>query len=134
MSYIWTDADLTNVAVRKIHIDELVTNLNTERTRRNLSTITITTVALQTRILTTHITTLRDTIAATPLSVGCTARHATVYSARNTTYDSYDSYASTRNSPIHSYDSWYFGGHNGTAYVNWALGSGNCGSNQCSSR
>jgi len=86
----WTDTITANqTQIRGVHIRELVSNLNTERTRRGLSTVSLTIIDLQTKIAATHITSLRSWIDSTPL---CSGNYT------HKSYDGYNSYNSSRQS------------------------------------
>jgi len=140
----WSDVDLTNIKVRKVHIDEIVSKLNQERMRRGYGSITVAITASQTKILVNHITAIRNAIDALPLSSGCSSYYSAVYSSNNATvYSSKDSsyrtsYKSGVDSSNYSYKSSYYDMHLGSnmytyysswkqgAYFNYILGSGNC--------
>ena len=140
----WTDVDLTNIKTRKIHIDEIVSQLNYERSRRGYGSITIAITALQTKILVDHVTAIRNAIDALPLSSGCSSYYSTVYSSNNAAIYSSNkssvdsSYRSSVKSSNYRYKSSYYGGHlssnmswyysfwNGRAKDNFVLGSHNC--------
>jgi len=100
----WTDVDLTNIKIRKVHIDEIVSQLNYERSRRGYGSITVAITALQTKILVNHITAIRNAIDALPLSSGCSSYYSAVYSSNNATVNSskYTSVESSRNSTYYS--------------------------------
>jgi hypothetical protein len=122
----WTDTNLTNIKIRKIHIDEIVSRLNTERSERGYSQLSINITAEQSKILASHINDLRSAVDGTPLTVGCGTHHTTVRSY-NSSYDGYCSNYGTAHSI--DYGSNYSGhdsSENGTAKYNYALGSGNC--------
>jgi hypothetical protein len=129
----WTDPNLTTATnIRAIHINEAVTYLNNERTRRGLSTISLNVSAAQTKVLTTHLNTIRSTIDNTPLTVGCSANHS--HRSYNSGVDSSNrSYYTNYNSTVYSSQkTWYYGTNNGSARFNYALGSGNC-AHECTS-
>jgi hypothetical protein len=128
----WTDPNLTNAKIRAIHINEAGTYLNTERTRRGMSTISLNVSAEQTRVLTTHLNTIRSTIDSTPLTIGCSANYG--YCSYNSGVDSSNrAYYTNYNGTVYSSQkTWYYGTNNGSARFNYALGSGNC-SHSCTS-
>lgn len=113
----WSDVDLTNIKIRKVHIDEIVSQLNYERSRRGYGSITVAITALQTKILVDHATAIRNAIDALPLSSGCSSYYSTVYSSNNATVysskdSSYDSsYRSSVKSSNYGYKSSYYGGY-----------------------
>lgn len=140
----WTNADLTNIKIRKVHIDEIVSQLNYERSRRGYGSITVAITALQTKILVDHVTAIRNAVDALPLSSGCSSYYSTVYSSNNAAVysskdSSYDSsYRSSVKSSNYGYKSSYYGKDlsgnmylyysrwNGSAYFQYSLGSSNC--------
>jgi len=82
----WTDPVLeTTIKIRKVHLDEIISRLNTERTERGFSTVSISITANTTKISTTHITNLRSWINETTPTVGCSVYYGTVYSTNNST-------------------------------------------------
>lgn len=92
----WTDPTLDEtIKIRKSHIDEIVTRLNTERTERSLGTISISITANQSLIVFSHIMTIRTACDTTPLTIGCSTDNttynatvnSTVYGSQNSSYD-----------------------------------------------
>jgi len=83
----WTDTITSTTKIRGIHIRELLDQLNVERTKRNLSTFSLNVQDGVTKIMASHITSLRSWIDATPLTVGCSSYCSSVngsrYSSRN---------------------------------------------------
>lgn len=90
--------------ISKTHLDEIISRLNTQRSQRGYSTISIPITTNTTRILGSHIMNIRSTIDRTPLTVGCSAHNRLVYSAQNGTYRSSNDSAvlSSRNSSANS--------------------------------
>lgn len=87
----WTDPtlDLT-IKCRKIHIDVIISRLNTERSKRGYSTVSLSLTANQTKIVATHISDLRAWIDETPLTIGCSSYNSTVYSTNYSSEKNYN--------------------------------------------
>lgn len=100
----WADSTLsTSIKIRKIHIDEIVSRLNTERTERGYGTISLSITSARTPIQYAHIMTIRTACDTTPLTVGCSSYNSTVYSSKYLSYGSSNSsYYSTANSGVYS--------------------------------
>ena len=82
----WTDSTIgTTIKERKVHIDEIISRLNTERIERGFNTVSISITANTTKISYTHINDLRSWITATPPTVGCSSNYGTVNSTNNST-------------------------------------------------
>ncbi len=106
----WENDPLTTTTkIRKMHIDEIISRLNTERTERGYNTVSISITPDQTKIMNTHITNIRSWIDGTPLTVGCSTHYITVYSAKYGSVDSsHNSSRKAHNSRVCS--------HNNTVY------------------
>lgn len=87
----WTDPNLGNtIKIRKIHLDEIISRLNTERTERGYSTVSLALIGNQTKINAVHITELRTWIDTTPSTIGCSSYNSTVYSTNKSAEKNYN--------------------------------------------
>lgn len=81
----WLNVNNTT-KISKQHLDEIVSRLNEQRSLRSYSTISLPITANITKILHSHIMSIRSTIDSTPSTVGCSTHNGLVYSAQNSNY------------------------------------------------
>ena len=114
----WTDPTLTNVKIKKLHIDEIISRLNTERSERGYSTVSISITSESTKIMNTHITSIRSWIDETPATTGCSTYYGTVYSARYGSVDSsYNFSRYSHNNRVDNYNGTYYSGLKAPCFV-----------------